>query len=159
MIERIRAVLLGRTRIVMLVAGVLAAMMVVGAALLDEGEVVRLTITGDDGREHETDVWVVELDDRLYLRAADPASKWLARLRENPDVSLARAGSKRTYRALPDETGALRDRVDRAMADKYGFSDRIWDLVADRSSAIPIRLVPGNQPQRGEFVGTDRNTN
>ena len=31
--------------------------------------------------------------------------------------------------------------VARAMAEKYGLSDRIWDWMVDRSSQVAVRLL------------------
>jgi ABC-type uncharacterized transport system YnjBCD ATPase subunit len=139
-IAALRGVLLGRTRMVMLVTGVLTAFVVVGAATLDEGEVVRLMIVDDEGRLHETDLWIVEFSGQTYLRAAQPDALWLELLRKHPDVTLERDGAERAYHAMPDDAGVQRERVSLEMARKYGFADRFWSLVADRSRSLAIRL-------------------
>ena len=153
----LRALLLGRSRALMLIAGVLVALLVVGSALLDEGEVVRLEITDGEGRQHETDLWIVDFDDQLWLRAAQPDAIWLAWLRAHPRVVLSRDGSEFTFDAVPEESATIRDRVGSEMARKYGFADRFWSHISDRSHAVPIRLVPV-EPSTGELVGNDRNT-
>lgn len=139
---RVRALLLGRTRHVMLVAGVATALLVGGAVVLGRGEVVILTITDDAGRSHETDVWIVELDGALYLRANAPDVFWLATMVHDPVVLLHRGDTERSYRPVAENREPIRVRVNRAMAEKYGFADRFWSMVADREQSVPIRLEP-----------------
>lgn len=141
-VELGRSLLLGRARIVMVAAGITTAFLVLGSEFVDEGEVVRLAITDDAGRTHETDLWIVDLEDGSYLRAAEPDAHWLVWLRANPRIKLERAGSEHAFLAVPDEHGETRSRVGTAMAEKYGFADRLWSVLADRSSAIAIRLYP-----------------
>jgi hypothetical protein len=154
-LNKIRRLLLGRTRLVMLVIGLLVALLVTGAALIDEGEVVLLTIEDDQGRLHETDLWVVDLDGRPYLRAAQPDATWLAWVRAHPRIVLHRAGAKRQYLAVVVETRVAHDRVRHEMALKYGFADRFWSWVSDRSLAVAIRLdiEAGSEAPGGELVG------
>ena len=47
------------------------------------------------------------------------------------------------FEATPSEDPALRARVNRAMAEKYGLADRLWALLSDRRLSVPIRLDPG----------------
>jgi hypothetical protein len=123
--------------------------LVFGVLLVPEGEVATLATLAADGVEYETQVWVVEGDGLpgaaegvVFLRAGSPRASWLARLREKPEVALARGEERRPYRALPEEDVALRERVNGAMAAKYGVADRLIAHVFDRDESVPVRLVP-----------------
>ncbi|MEE9280775.1 MAG: nitroreductase/quinone reductase family protein [Myxococcota bacterium] len=105
-------------------------------------DVVVLVTRGPDGAAHKTSLWIVEDEGRLWLRSGNPTSAWLARLRSNPDVELARAGERTAYRAVPVETTQARDRVNALMAEKYGTSGGLAAWFGDRSRSVPIRLDP-----------------
>lgn len=134
--------LLGRVRIVMLVVGAVAASIVVGARLIDEGEVVQLTTVDARDADHITEVWIVDLPTGSYLRASSPDAAWLARLRERPLVTLLRDGRESRRRAVPDEDAETRKRVNEAMRAKYGLADDFWGRLSDFSNAVPVRLDP-----------------
>lgn len=150
----LRALLLGRTRFMMLGAGMAAALLVLGSWLLGSGEVVQLTVADEGGRLHQTNLWIVELDGTLYVRAGQGDAVWLSRLRARPGVTLSREGSERRFVAVPDEGGDVLLRVGRAMEVKYGFSDRLWGQIADRSRGVAIRLEPLGEDE-AEPVGND----
>ncbi len=105
-------------------------------------EVVVLVTRGLDGAAHQTSLWIVEDGGQLWLRSGNPTSSWLARLRNDPDVELARAGERTAYRAVPVETTGARDRVNALMAEKYGTSDDLVAWFGDMSDSVPIRLDP-----------------
>ncbi len=118
------------------------ALVVISALLLDEGEVVTLTTNGPSGAERETQLWIVANGDALYLRASSDGSEWLARVEAAPEVTLDRGEEKRRFRATPERRAEVRERVNRAMAEKYGFADRLVGLVADAEQSVPVRLEP-----------------
>jgi hypothetical protein len=141
---KIRGLLLGRIRRVMIVVAVAAALLVVSSRMIDSGEIVELTTLDERGRDHVTEVWIVDLPSGSYLRSGDPESHWLARIRTNPVISLEREGREVSYRALPSDDDELRRRVNAAMQQKYGAPDRFWARVSDLESAVPVRLVPSD---------------
>jgi hypothetical protein len=104
------------------------------------GEGVTLYTTDASGAEHETPLWVVELDGAQYLRAGDGASAWLARLRVIPDVKVERGGEVKRYRAIPEPEQVAA--VDTLMAEKYGVADRIVDIMRDPANSVAVRLEP-----------------
>ena len=122
----------------------LCAVVVIASLLVPEGEVVTLNVLDIEGREYPTQLWIVELGGVSYLRAGNPNSKWLARLRDRPEVTLgaAEAGEQPTpYLATPiDDDPAQRARIGAAMAEKYGLADWLWSTIADRDRSVPIRL-------------------
>ncbi len=125
-----------------LLAVIFLFMIVVGAFSIDEGEVATLITTDDRGRAMRTGVWVVEPDGTLYLRASSPRADWLERLSERPEVALDRGGVVRSYRAVRVDDPVIRDRVNRAMAAKYGRLDHIVSLLRRRDRSVPVRLDP-----------------
>jgi hypothetical protein len=141
-----RAMLLSRTRPVMIGVGLLAAGLVLGTWLVDEGEIVKLTSVDAAGREQVTELWIVDMPSGAWLRAGDPASRWLARIRANPEVVLERDGELQHYRALPDSSPETREEINRAMAEKYGAADRFWGRISDHGKTVPVRLRPLPEP-------------
>ena len=131
-------------RIVMILGGVLIAALVGGALLVDEGEVVVLTTTAPDGALYETQLWIVEHENSLYLRAASPKARWLERIRGSSSVMLLRGTARQEWLAVPLSSEALRDAVDQAMTRKYGTADRLWRYFRDGSQTVPIRLDPSS---------------
>ena len=139
-----------RVRTIMLALGLLAAALVSVALLVDEGEIVTLISRDDGGMEHETQLWIVQVDQTPYLRAANPEVEWLGRIESEPLVTIEREDEVRQlFLAATQTDQALKRRVNLAMAQKYGLADRIWGLLSSRSSATPIRLSPaplGSEP-------------
>jgi hypothetical protein len=141
---KMRGLLLGRSRTVMIAVGAVAALLVISSRMIDSGEIVELTTLDDRGRDHVTEVWIVDLPSGSYLRSGDPESRWLTRIRANPEISLEREGRELRYRAVPSEEGEVREQVNAAMAEKYGGADQFWVRVSNLETAVPIRLVPAD---------------
>lgn len=137
-----RRLLLSRIRQVMIGVGLVAGLLVAGTWLIDEGEVVKLTTWDDSGREYVTELWIVDLPSGSYLRAGSGEARWLARLRDQPETVLERDDRKQRFRALPQDDPELSARVNRAMREKYGLADRIWEALSDRRDAVTVRLEP-----------------
>ena len=130
-------------KILLVLAGLTVASIVFVTAFgIDEGEVVNLSTVDGRGAQFETQLWVVEQNGKLFLRAGRPAARWLARLRTHPVVKIERGGPTQTYRAVPLDDPSTREAVNRGMAEKYGQADRLIAWIFDRSRAIPIRLEP-----------------
>lgn len=104
------------------------------------GEVVVLTTTSEGGRRHETKLWVVDDNRQIWIRAGQPSSEWLQRLKAKPRVTLVREGKTADYRAVP--VPKQRDRINRLMAERYGWADTLIGLVRDDGETMPIRLDP-----------------
>jgi len=136
-----RRMILTRVRLLMLAVGIVAAVVVLGAMSVNEGELVVLVTSDEASRHHETQLWVVDIDGHQYLRAGSPRAGWLARLEAEPLVVLTRNDQKSSFIARPQrEDAALRARVNRAMAAKYGFPDRVISYLTDRDRSVPIEL-------------------
>jgi len=131
------------------IVGYLAGILVIGALLLDEGQVVTL-LTEEDGREYETHLWIAEVDGRLYIRANRPDSEWWGRIQADPEVGLRwRDGigeEAEFYTARRVNDGSLRNRVGSVLARKYGFADRVRSALTDEEESIVLELIPAEVP-------------
>jgi len=128
--------------------GMLVGLLVIGALLIDEGEVVTVTTRDAESQAFETQLWIVQLEGTestegtSYLRANSPRSEWLARARLEPAVELRRGEAVGHWRIVPESDPELRRRVNQAMAEKYGLSDRLLVLLFDSAEMVPLRLEP-----------------
>jgi hypothetical protein len=129
-------------RQIILILGILLAVVALVSGWIDEGEVVQLMTYDDRQHEHETDLWIVDLDGRSYVRADLPGADWLERLRANPQAQLRRDGAMLRVTAHPVEEPALREAVARAMAEKYGLVDEFVGAIRDDDEAVPVVLEP-----------------
>ena len=132
----------------MIVLAVIVAAFVVGSIAIDEGEVVHLWTFDGEGREHESDLWIVDVDGVSFLRANGPDARWFVRLQANPNVRVEREGSSFAYEAVPLSGAPEKERIDRAMAEKYGFPEELWTWMTRAGETIPIRLEP-REPEAG----------
>jgi hypothetical protein len=112
------------------------------SAMSPSSEVVVLTSSDAGGEGLETTVWIVEDQGDLWLRAGNPDSEWLGRVRANPEIALERGDATLRYQAVLVDEDAARERVNELMAEKYGASNSMVSLWGDHSVSIPIRLEP-----------------
>ena len=124
-----------------LIVGLLLAIVAIGSGWIEEGEVVQLTTFDGRAHEHETDLWIVDLDGGSYLRADLSGAEWLARLRANPEAELRRDGREERVRAQPVDDPTVREAVDHAMAAKYGLLDRLVGAIRN-DGAVLVRIDP-----------------
>ncbi len=104
------------------------------------GEVVTLTTTGKGGSRHDTKVWIVEDHNQLWIRAGQPASAWLLRLQAEPRVTMTRNGESADYRAVV--VPKQQERINRLMAEDYGWADTVISVMRDSGETTAIRLDP-----------------
>jgi hypothetical protein len=121
----------------------LAALVFAGALALAGdlgGEVVVLTTYSKGGTPQQTKLWVVDDNRQVWLRAGQSDTEWFRRIGANPMVTLERDGRATEYRAvaIPKQ----RDRINRLMAERYGWADWLIGLVRDFSDTQPVRLDP-----------------
>lgn len=125
--------------------GYFAGILVIGALLLDEGQVVTL-LTEGDGHEYETHLWIADLDGQLYIRANRPDADWLGRIDVDPDVGLrwgdGIAEEVFLFSARRVKDPSIRDRVTRRLAQKHGFADWIRTFLAEDKNAVVLELIP-----------------
>jgi hypothetical protein len=119
---------------------VFAVAMIVQMFASERGEVVLITTTDAAGAEHETHVWIVDVDGHPWIRSGSPKSGWYARLKETPTLELERNGihTQYTVAAVP----AKQAEINTLMRAKYGWADAYVGLFFSRANAVPIRLDP-----------------
>jgi hypothetical protein len=129
-------------RVLLLGVGIVVAFVLAVIIASESGEVVVLQTFDPTGTGYETRLWVIEDGDRLWLRAGDPGSRWLQRLRVKPEVELDRGGETRSYRAVPVDDPDVRAWLNASLAKKYGWADRLVSILGDHSVSVPTRLDP-----------------
>ncbi len=128
-------------RQIMIAAGLAILILVATAETLSRGEVVTITTVAANGTMHDTPLWIVEIDGELYLRSGSRNAQWLARLDNESIVWIEIKGVRQRFNAVPRADDAhARERVNRAMAKKYGVADRLLGLFVDAGDSVPIAL-------------------
>ena len=94
-------------------------------------------LTIEDGEEHWSPVWLVVIDDQVYLRLGSRAAGRYEGNASKPYVKVRVAGQQ-FDKVLADPAPAMADAVSSAMAEKY------WSDVFIRYFAHPltVRLTP-----------------
>ncbi len=129
-------------RQIILILGILLAVVALGSAWVDEGEVVQLTTYDARAHQHETDLWIVDVDGRRYVRADLPGADWLERLNAQPEAELRRDGvAERVIARSVDDPG-VREAVARAMTEKYGFLDQLTGVLRNEDVVVAVTLEP-----------------
>ncbi len=129
-------------RLALLLAALAATLVLAAAELRSQGEVITLITEDRYGVHRDTDLWLVERGEVLYLRAARPDAAWVHRGRVHPLVEVKRDGIRRPFVFVPVYDDRVRAFVNEAMARKYGFADRVFTLLVDPARTLPIRLEP-----------------
>lgn len=129
-------------RIVLILVGVVVAFVLAVIIASESGEVVVLRTLDPTGTAYETRLWVIEEENRLWLRAGDPGSRWFQRLKVKPEVELERGGETRSYRAVPVDDPDVLAWLNARLAEKYGWADRLVAVLGDHSVSVPTRLDP-----------------
>jgi hypothetical protein len=129
-------------RQIILILGILLAIVALGSASIDEGEVVQLMTYDARAHPHETDLWIVDVDGRRYVRADLPSADWLERLHARPEAELRRDGVAERVTARFVDDPAVREAVARAMTEKYGLLDRLTGVLRNEDVVVPVILEP-----------------
>jgi hypothetical protein len=108
--------------------------------VLDEGEVAHLESRDASGQVSDVDVWIVEIDGVLYLRANNRDADWVSRVLAGSEIELRREAGTSSVRATVQADPLFRQRVDRAMALKYGIAENLWDWVVNPDETLVLRL-------------------
>jgi hypothetical protein len=101
-------------------------------------ELATLHTTDADGRDYQNKVWILEEGIDLWIRANRPTRPWLDRIRDHPDVTLERRGTRARYRAVP--LSHRRPQINALMAERYAWAEWLLNFAEDRAVAVPVRL-------------------
>jgi hypothetical protein len=133
--------------VVAALAGLALAYPLLHWALIESGrEVIVLRTESDDGRWHETRLWIVD-DGGVGWLHGDRGSQWERNLAARPIVEVTRAGRTERYRATP--VPGPHPRLHELLREKYGLAD-VWVrfVGGDRETTTPVRLDPLELPPR-----------
>lgn len=122
----------------------LSALVLVGLGTYLAGErieVVVLRTYDAQGAGTGTKMWVVDYQDRPYVRIGRPGRGWGERLEANPKVELVRGGVTSARTAVVVQDPEIRRAIDAAFAAKYGWIDW-WFGVVLRKDPQAVRLDP-----------------
>jgi hypothetical protein len=78
----------------------------------------------------------------LWLRSSGRERGWFVRTAASPEVELERGGERRSYRAVVVDTPEAAARVTELMYEKYGWIDRLIELVEGGWTPVAVRLDP-----------------
>lgn len=100
-------------------------------------EVLEMTTDGPEEGPYEFKVWLVVIDDIVYLRLGSRAAERFEASKDKPYIGIRIAGQF-FPRVRAESTPEMAARVDKAMSDKY------WSDVFIRyfSHPLTLRLVP-----------------
>ncbi len=135
-------------RTLMLLGGLGVFAVVLATIWLEEGEVATLVTFDSRKQAFDTDLWIVDIEGRSYVRAADPEADWLERLLARSEAQLGRNGTVSWVRGVPSDDPAVREALSRAMRRKYGSVDRVLAWVRDSSRCVPVWLEPLSSTSR-----------
>jgi hypothetical protein len=104
-----------------------------------EIQTVQVSTVDEDDEPRDTTVWLVVVDGQGYIRTG--STTWGANVQRNPEIDLEIGDRAYAVRAEFVEDDALREKVEAAFREKYGWSD--WLLAALRGNRPKImRLLP-----------------
>ena len=104
-------------------------------------DTLQFKTVGREEGEHWSTVWLVVLDDQVYVRLGSRAA---GRMRGNTSAPIVgiRIGGHEYPRVRAEDAPAMKDRVAAAMADKY-WSDVLVRYVPHE---LTMRLTPEAEP-------------
>ena len=89
-------------------------------------DVVVVVTRNQDGSDRDTKVWIVEVDDRAYIRTA--ATRWYGNVERDPDIVLRVGEDEFPLRAVLMTDAPLAEHVEAAFRKKYGFWDAFMEI-------------------------------
>jgi hypothetical protein len=102
-------------------------------------DVIHVLTHDEDGALRDTNVWVVVVDGAGFVRTN--GSRWLENIQRNPEVQVRVRGYDYLMRAEEVKDGALKERIEDAYKEKYGFVQRTMSFFRFRDPTV-LRLVP-----------------
>jgi hypothetical protein len=97
-------------------------------------------ITRDaDGDERETTIWLIVVDGQGYIRTG--STRWGDDVERDPDLVLRIDETELPLRAEFVTDEPLREKIEAAFREKYGFMDRVIDVFRGSEPRI-MRLLP-----------------
>ncbi len=95
------------------------------------------------GRTHRTTIWVVVVDNDVYVRSVRGRSgRWYREITTNPQGAIYVDGRRLSVRAIPMTDPATIARVSNAYLQKYRNSPFVNSLVREETLPTTLRLEP-----------------
>jgi hypothetical protein len=111
-------------------------------ALLAETKEVHIE-TGSDHGSTKTIIWIVVVDDRVYVRSVrGEPGRWYQRALANPEVSIHVGGEEIGFRAVYVDDGSEIEAVTRALRDKYPPGGSLDRMTREEVLDTTLRLEP-----------------
>ena len=110
--------------------------------LLDRTKEVRIETRRDgDSPEHRTIIWVVVVEDEVFVRSVRGAKgRWYREISSNPEGALHVEEDRIPVRAAPATDGATVDAVSAAFRSKYQQSSPASTEAMVRPETLPTTL-------------------
>lgn len=95
------------------------------------------------GRTHRTTIWVVVVDNNVYVRSVrGRAGRWYREITANPQGAIYVDGRRLSVRAIPITDPVTIARVSNAYLQKYRNSPFVNSIVGEETLPTTLRLEP-----------------
>lgn len=110
---------------------------------LNSREEIDIETQSATGRTHRTTIWVVVVDNNVYVRSVRGRSgRWYREITTNPQGAIYVDGRRLPVRAVPITDPATIDRVSDAYLQKYHNSPFVNGIVREETLPTTLRLEP-----------------
>jgi hypothetical protein len=110
---------------------------------LNSREEIDIETQSATGRTHRTTIWVVVVDNNVYIRSVRGRSgRWYREITANPQGAIYVDGRRLAVRAIPVTDPATIARVSNAYLQKYRHSPFVNSMVREEILPTTLRLEP-----------------
>lgn len=110
---------------------------------LNTREEINIETRSATGRTHRTTIWVVVVDNNVYVRSVRGRSgRWYREITANPQGAINVDGQRLSDRAIPITDPATIARVSKAYLQKYGNSPVVDSIMREETLPTTLRLEP-----------------
>ncbi len=98
----------------------------------------------DGTRRNPVTIWVVRVDDNLYVRSyRGPRGSWFRAAQRSHEGQIRAGGIEKDVAFVEESDSDLNDQIDAAYHNKYGrYPQYVAPLVTAEGRATTIKLVP-----------------
>ena len=110
---------------------------------LNSTEEIDIETQSATGRTHRTTIWVVVVDNDVYVRSVRGRSgRWYREITANPQSAIYVDGRRLSVRAIPITDPATIARVSNAYLQKYRNSPFVNNMMREETLPTTLRLEP-----------------
>jgi hypothetical protein len=111
--------------------------------LLDQSREVLVETHADDGRSTRTIIWIVVVEDDVYVRSVrGEEGHWYQRVLANPLVAIHVDGERIEFRASHVDDAGTIEAVDHALREKYPAGGSLDRMTREEVLGTTLRLDP-----------------